>query len=83
MVNAREAKASDFSKAAQNLANTTWVGAILTGVLWYFLDQWYWAIIPLIWTVFSIIRSISASRAAEKIRKGTFEIPNPNNGFDT
>jgi hypothetical protein len=83
MVNARTAKASDFKKSAQLCADTAWVGAIITGCLAYFLVNWYWAIIPAIWTLFSIVRSVSASLAAGKIRAGTYSIPNINNGLDT
>jgi ribosomal protein L16/L10AE len=40
----------------------------------------WWAVIPAAFALFQIAQSVSATRAAEALRMGTYRIPNPNNG---
>ena len=77
-INARNATAQDFDRAAQEHANATWLWLILAGVIFYFF-QW-WAIIPAALGLFAIIQSISSTNQAGHLRNGTYKIPNPNNG---
>lgn len=80
VLNARTATAKDFDEAAQKHANGFWANLILSGVIFYFFE--WWALIPGIFCIFSIVRSISATVQAGKLRDGTYKIPNPNNGID-
>lgn len=77
-IDARSATAADFDRAAQRHANAFWVWLILTGVSAFFL-LWL-AILPAAIAVYSIIASISSTRAADQLRNGTYRILNENNG---
>jgi hypothetical protein len=77
-IDARNATAEDFEKAAQEHANASWFWLILAGVIFYFF-QW-WAAIPATIGVFTIIQSISSTKQATNLRNGTYRIPNSNNG---
>ena len=78
MVNANTATSADFERAAQNHANAFWGWAILAGIIFYF-GGWYGSI-PGIVAVYSVFQSVGASSAAMSLKKGTYRIPNPNNG---
>ena len=77
-INARTATAQDFDKAAQKNANSTWLWAILSVVIFYFF-YWY-AIITAVIAIFYFFQSIYSTNCASKLRNGTYSIPNPNNG---
>lgn len=79
MTNARTATAADFDKAAQKHANASWVlGAIVLAV--GFFIGWVWALIPGAFLLLTIAKSAGATNAANQLRKGTYPLPNPNNG---
>jgi hypothetical protein len=78
MINARNATSADFEKMAQNHANSFWWWAILSGIIFFFAG-WYGAI-PTSLGVLSAFKSVGATSAAMSLRKGTYRIPNPNNG---
>lgn len=78
MIDARTATAQDFDAAAQRHANQFWVWAIIAAVVFIFL-RW-WAAIPAAFALYSIVESFSATNCAGALRKGTYRIPNPNNG---
>jgi len=78
MVDARTATAADFDAAAQGKANASWFWLIVTAAIGYFFH--WWAILPGLLLLLSIVQCISATRYGEKLRKGTYPIPNPNNG---
>lgn len=78
MIDASTATAKDFDNAAQKHANAFWVWLIATGIVGFFL-QWV-AIIPAIFMILLIIKSISSTSCADQLRKGTYRIANPNNG---
>jgi hypothetical protein len=79
-LNANTATAKDFDKAAQRHANASWYYGILSGIIFYFFS--WWALIPGAMTLFVIIQSVSSTKMADNLRKGTYKIPNPNNGVD-
>jgi hypothetical protein len=78
MIQARNATAGDFERVAQSHANAFWWRAIATGIVFYFFGAYAW--IPGGLAVLSVIQSIGASSAAMSLKKGTYRIPNPNNG---
>jgi len=78
MTNARTATAADFDKAAQSHAYATWFWGIVTVLVAYFFH--WWAIIPVVLTLLSIVKSVSSTKCAIAFRIGTYSIPNPNNG---
>ena len=78
MTNARTATAADFDRAAQTHANATWFWGIVTAVVVYFFH--WWAIIPGVLALLSIVKSVSSTKCADALRNGTYSIPNPNNG---
>ncbi len=78
MVDARTATARDFDGAAHRHANFFWIWLIIT-VIVVVVGHW-WAVIPAAFALFQIAQSVSATRAAEALRMGTYRIPNPNNG---
>ncbi len=78
-INARTASASDFDAAAHSNANAFWIWAIVAGIVFYFLK--WWSVIPALFAIWCAITSIGATRAASSLRKGTYRIPNPNNGI--
>ncbi|PHZ85934.1 hypothetical protein [Paremcibacter congregatus] len=77
-LNARNATAADFDSVAQQHADATWKWLILGGIIYYFFD--WWAIAPGLLALLAIVQSVSATLQAQKLRKGTYKIPNPNNG---
>lgn len=77
-VNARTATAADFDKAAQENANNFWFCLLITAVVFWLWRGWAW--LPGICAVWQIIRSVGCTNAANHLRKGTFTVPNPNNG---
>ena len=79
-LDARTATAKDFDNVAQKHANSAWGHLILSGLIFYFFE--WWALIPGVFCVFSIMRSVSSTIQAGKLRNGTYKIPNPNNGID-
>ena len=76
--NARTATASDFEAAAQSWANSTWLWGLLAAVVGYFAG-WF-ALIPGVFALLSIINSVTATSMAGRLRAGTYTISNPNNG---
>jgi len=78
MPNARTATAKDFDKAAQNHANASWAFLIISAVVAYFWN--WWALIPVALWLLEVGQSISSTKQAGNLRKGTYRIPNPNNG---
>jgi hypothetical protein len=77
-VNANTATAKDFERAAQYHANSFWVWGGVTGIVFYFGGKF--GFIPAVVVLYSVIQSVGATMAAMALRKGTYRIPNPNNG---
>ena len=77
-INARTATAKDFERAAQNHANSFWGWAVVSGIVFYFAGLF--GFIPGVIAVYSVNNSVGASSAAMALKKGTYKIPNPNNG---
>jgi len=77
-IDARNATAQDFDKAAQEHANATWFWLILAAIILYFF-QW-WAVIPAALGLLAIVQSVSSTKQAASLRNGTYKTPNPNNG---
>ena len=78
MLNARTAKAKDFDAAAQRHADAFWWWAIFSGATFFFAGGF--GMIPGIIAVCCVFQSFGATSAADSLRKGTYPIPNPNNG---
>lgn len=78
MIDASTATAKDFDTAAQKHANAFWGWLIATGIVGFFF-HWF-AVIPAIFMILSIAKSLSSTSCADQLRKGTFRIVNPNNG---
>ena len=76
---ARSATATDFDLAAQKWANSAWFWGIAAGLAAYFGGVW-WCAVPAAFALWSIVASIGATQAATQLRRGTYRIPNPNNG---
>ena len=81
MVDARTATAADFDKAAQKNANAFWVWLVAAGIVWWLASIW-WAALPAALALWTGCTSMSCTRYANKLRNGTFPIPNPDNGLD-
>ena len=79
MSKANTATAADFDASAQAHANSFWVWAAILGLCWWFSLGW-WVSLPAAMAILAIVRSVGCTRAADKLREGTFAIPNPNNG---
>lgn len=79
MVDARNATAGDFDRAAQRNANAFWFWLVLAIALWWF-TAWWWAIAAGVVALVCGGISISCTRTAGKLRSGTYPIFNPNNG---
>lgn len=79
MVDVHTATAADFDRAAQRHANQSWLWVAVVGLVWWFASMW-WALIPGVFLIWSVISSVSCSRAAMRLRRGTFPTPNINNG---
>ena len=77
-VNARTATAVDFDASAQRWANQFWSWLFVTFLVAYF-GGWF-ALIPGIFAVLSAVKSIGSTMAGTQLRKGTYPIPNFNNG---
>ena len=78
MINARTATAKDFDRAAQRNANAFWIYGIIAGLCGYYL-RW-WAILPAALAILNAVKSVSATRCADQLRKGSYRLPNLNNG---
>ena len=78
MLNARTATAADFDRAAQAHANATWFWGVVALAVGYFFH--WWAIAPGVFACIAILKSVSSTNCAVALRKGTYSIPNPNNG---
>jgi len=78
MTNSSTATAMDFDRAAQSKANAFWGYAALTAACGYWFK--WWAILPAILAVLSVVQSISATRFAHQLRNGTYPLLNLNNG---
>jgi predicted small integral membrane protein len=79
-LNARNANAQDFDRAAQWNADIFWVWLVIAGIVFWFFK--WWAVIPGWLAIWSAIKSLGATSAAGKLRNGTYSIPNPNNCVD-
>ena len=75
---AMNATASDFEKEAQKAANATWFWLIATGILVYFFG-WWWLLLGLV-CLYTAFESFMDTRAAMRLERGVYEIPNRNNG---
>jgi hypothetical protein len=78
-MDARTATAADFDAAAQKQANASWFFLLVAIAVWYFKSI-YWAIIPAVILLITIAQSVHATRMGQKLRDGTYPLPNPNNG---
>lgn len=78
MVDARNATARDFEQAAHRHAIAFWIW-LAGGLIVFFKWRW-WAAIPAVLSLLSIVKSIGGGHAANQLRQGTFPIPNQNNG---
>ena len=78
-MDARTATAADFDAAAQKHANASWFFLLVAIAVWYFTNI-YWAIIPAVVLLITIVQSVQATRMGQKLRDGTYPLPNPNNG---
>ncbi len=56
----------DFHKGAQSNANSAWFFLAVTAGVFYF-QTWQWAIIPGVLTIWSIYRSIAATKVAWRL----------------
>lgn len=79
MPHAGSATAADFDAAAYRHAAAFFLFLIIAGLVAYCGAGWG-AAIPGALSVLSAIRSCGATMAAERLRKGTYPLPNPNNG---
>jgi hypothetical protein len=79
MVDARTATAADFDAAAQRNAHAFWVYAIVAGLVWWLASIW-WAAFPAALALWCVYTSVGATMAARELRKGSYRVPNPNNG---
>ena len=77
-MDAYTATAKDFERAAQRNANAFWVYAIIAMAVWFYFK--WWAAIPAILAVYNMVKSIAATRSADQLRRGTYRLPNLNNG---
>lgn len=75
----RTATAADFDETAQRRANGAWLSLIFIPALWY-SGPWWAPLFPAIGLAWFVATSISSARAGDKLRRGTYPIPNPNNG---
>jgi hypothetical protein len=79
MLNPRTATAKDFDAAAHRHANGFWFWLIISGAVGY-LWGW-WASFSAAICLLKAAQSISSTKQAANLRKGTYRIPNPNNGI--
>jgi len=79
MVDAFNASAADFDRVAHRWANSFWLWLVVFGAVWVMTSIW-WALIPAAFAVWAGYQSIESTRAATALRKGTYPLPNPNNG---
>ena len=77
-MDAYTATAKDFERAAQRNANAFWVYAIIAAAVGFYF-RW-WATLPAALAVLNMVKSVAATRCADQLRKGTFHLPNLNNG---
>lgn len=79
MPTARDATAADFDRAAERWANNFWCWLLVAGLIHWLAGLW-WPALPYAFAAFSFAQSCGASVMAHKLRKGSYPIPNPNNG---
>lgn len=79
MINANNATAEQFERAAQRHANAFWIWLVIALGLWWVSSAW-WAAIPGFFAILKVFMSVDSTRAAGKLRAGTYETWNPNNG---
>lgn len=78
MPNARTATARDFEASAYHYARAFWFWAVAGGIV---ALLWGWWSVPLfLMALLSVVKSVGGGHAAQQLRKGTYPIPNPNNG---
>lgn len=58
---------SMLHKGAQENANSAWLFAATTGIVWFFVDNSWWMLPPIFLTVWSIYRSVSATKMAIRL----------------
>ena len=58
----------ELHRGAQSNANSSWFFGIVTGLVFYFVS-WMWALLPLALTLWSIYRSISATKLAIRLEE--------------
>lgn len=75
---AKNATAADFEKESQKAANAAWFWLIVTGILVYFFG-WWWLLLGLA-CLYAAFESVMDTRAAMRLERGVYEIPNRNNG---
>lgn len=78
MINPHSATAKDFDRPAQKKANSFWIYAISAAIVGYYFK--WWAILPAVMAIVAAAQSLSATRCADQLRRGTYRILNPNNG---
>lgn len=81
MVDAYNATPAEFDAAAQRHANAFWFWLVIAGLTWWFASLG-WAVIPALFAGWAAVKSVGATRAADKLRNGSYELANPNNGSD-
>ncbi len=79
-LNSKNSKASDFDEVAQTQANAFWFYLIVSGIVYHFYGLWF--IIPFVTAFVVAFFSVHCTITADKLRNGTYKIPNPNNGKD-
>lgn len=77
-MDARTATAADFDRAAARHANAFWLWAIISAAVAFFIG--WWALLPGLGAALSLLSSVQCTLSADHLRKGTYRIPNPNNG---
>jgi len=73
------ATAEDYDAIAKRNANGAWLSVILTAVCFFF-GGWMVALLPALLALWFVLGHIGCSNQAAALRKGTYPIPNPNNG---
>lgn len=76
---ARNATASDFDQAAERWAHGFWLWVIPGGIVHWFAGLW-WAALLYLLALWWFAAFVASSVQAHRLRKGTYRIPNPNNG---
>jgi|GEM_PF-3403354 len=76
--NTRTATAGDYDRAAARQAGSAWFWFVVSGVMAFFWS--WWAIIPATLVVYRVVSGVAMTRQAQRLRAGTYQFPNPNNG---